>query len=125
MPCAQVGLLVAYMLDTSRQKELALAAVWLTCGLAAVCNAFASWGQHAGITLHVTAVLAATGACCHPFHPPAALCCLRYKLCRAVVPLEMRCAREALLLPSACRVAQQVKFLSRCCHQVLCARVQC
>lgn len=59
---AQVGLLVSYMLDAARQKELALSAVWITVALANTTQAIASWGHHGSASLHVAAWLATTGA---------------------------------------------------------------
>jgi hypothetical protein len=54
----QVGLLVAYMLDTSRQKELALAAVWVTFMLAGVTDSLAilAAGRHSNVTLRLLVI---------------------------------------------------------------------
>lgn len=58
----QVGILVAYMLDASRQREVALFAVWATLTLANTTNAIASFGRHGGIVQHVAVFMATTGA---------------------------------------------------------------
>jgi hypothetical protein len=59
---AQVGALVAYMLDAARQKELALAAAWVTCSLANTTNGIASWGHHESLALHAASFLLSTCA---------------------------------------------------------------
>ena len=59
---SQVGLLVAYMLDASRQKEAALAALWITLALATTGSLLASWGHHGPLAMHALVYLASTGA---------------------------------------------------------------
>lgn len=54
----QVGLLIAYMLDTGRQKELALAAVWITFMLAGVTDSIAilAAGRHSKVPLRILVI---------------------------------------------------------------------
>jgi hypothetical protein len=58
----QVGALVVYMLDASRQREMSLFLVWLTLALANITNAFTSFGRHGPLVQHVAVVTATTGS---------------------------------------------------------------
>lgn len=60
----QVGLLVAYMLDTGRQKELALAAVWITFLLAGVTDSIAilAAGRHSKVPLRLMVIFTSLSA---------------------------------------------------------------